>query len=86
MNTEDDARSCWPIPWLHQASLGVCAKFTAILHSAPMAVCACASALMQPVDDRDRALLELAYPVSDSDKALGQRFYAEIRRLCQMAE
>jgi hypothetical protein len=52
-----------------------------LLHSVPLAMCGCAGAFMTPVDDRDRGLLELAYPVSESDKALGKSFYAQLRRL-----
>jgi hypothetical protein len=52
-----------------------------LLHAVPLAMCQCAGALMEPVDDRDRALLELRYPVSDEDKALGSRFNAELKRL-----
>jgi hypothetical protein len=52
-----------------------------LLHSVPLAMCRCAGALMEPVDDRDHGLLELAYPLSESERALGERFYAELRRL-----
>jgi len=51
------------------------------LHAVPLARCQCAGALMTPVDDRDRALLELAYPVTDSDKRLAERFQNELHRL-----
>jgi hypothetical protein len=53
-----------------------------LLHSStPLASCRCSSCFMTPVDDRDRALLELAYPVSEGDAKLGERFHREINRL-----
>jgi hypothetical protein len=52
-----------------------------LLHSVPMAMCDCSSSYMTPVDDRDRALLELAYPLSEGDAKLGERFHRELGRL-----
>jgi hypothetical protein len=52
-----------------------------LLHSVPMATCRCSSAFMTPVDDRDRALLELEYPISAGDAKIGERFHREINRL-----
>jgi hypothetical protein len=51
------------------------------LHEVPMARCQCRGCYMQPVDSRDLALLELAHPVSESDKKLAEKFHREIRRL-----
>jgi hypothetical protein len=52
-----------------------------LLHNVPLASCRCRGCYMQPVDDRDHALLALAHPISEQDKALGERFHHEIARL-----
>jgi hypothetical protein len=52
-----------------------------LLHSVPLARCQCSGALLEPVDDRDRGFLELAYPINNEDRALGAQFGAELERL-----
>jgi hypothetical protein len=54
-----------------------------LLHELPMAHCACAAGFLEPLDDRDLALLELAHPVSEQDKNLGERFHRELSRLTE---
>jgi hypothetical protein len=52
-----------------------------LLHSVPMAMCECRAAFMEPLDPRDRGLLELAHPISEKDRRLGEQFARELRRL-----
>jgi hypothetical protein len=51
------------------------------LHSLPLMRCPCAAAFMTPLDDRDLALLELQFPLSEADRALGDRFRSQLGRL-----
>lgn len=52
-----------------------------LLHSLPMAFCACAAGFLEPLDDRDQALLELAHPISKEDAKLAEKFHRELSRL-----
>jgi hypothetical protein len=52
-----------------------------LLHPVPLVMCDCSAAFMKPVDERDYGLLELTYPVSDSDHALAQDLYSELTRV-----
>jgi hypothetical protein len=52
-----------------------------MLHALPLARCQCRASFMEPLDDRDRGLLELAHPVSEEDAKLGDRFHRELSRL-----
>lgn len=52
-----------------------------LLHSVPLAMCACSSAFLEPVDESDRGLLELRYPVSEQDAKLAERFRCQLSRL-----
>lgn len=54
-----------------------------LLHELPLGRCACAAGFLEPLDDRDRGLLELAHPVSEQDKKLAERFHREISRLAE---
>jgi hypothetical protein len=52
-----------------------------LLHELPLACCACAARLLEPLDDRDLALLELAHPVSKGDARLAEKFHRELSQL-----
>ena|ERR1700726_337828 len=54
-----------------------------LLHELPMALCACSSGFMEPLDDRDRGLLSLAHPVSERDAKLAENFHRELGRLAK---
>jgi hypothetical protein len=54
-----------------------------LLHAMPMAICPCSSSLLEPVDPRDAALIEMAHPISEEDARLAENFHREIARLTE---
>lgn len=50
-------------------------------HSIPLGRCGCNAAFLQPATLEDSGLLELRFPLSTADKALGARFRSQLSRL-----
>jgi hypothetical protein len=80
------APNCWQLhdEWSYCADCGepLIAIAPCCLHSLPLMRCCCGSAaFLTPLDEEACGLLELQYPVSDRDKAIGERFRRELCRL-----
>jgi hypothetical protein len=52
-----------------------------MLHRQIMAVCACRSSFVIPLDSRDAAHIELMCPISEEDAQIAEKFNSEIARL-----